>query len=897
MRPIVVLADLGDQSVNEVRQILFDWYLSGLVQPIVWLDTRPGDRSITAVVDGEPIRLSLSVWLDKYLPSGLEVELFALQIANDNQSYFNDSFIEEALKDFPVLVAAEPKMVNVLAPADQADSIPDSALLPYRTNFAILPIQGASGYAGYQVLKQSSSEFFANVASGVASCTATWAGMATNPLYDLPVAKQRKPEVILLRSFVRYADASGLVLGMVEDVTSGPSGRIPVAYDAFGERLTPNPDDSSLRKTITVAENFIAQNHNMFSFGQPSKRPVLEPKPLSWKDLLREYGSYLKKYFRVGSWIKEKIDGYKAAAANSLQQIFLGDSSAREVFVLGVSSDTPRNDDSTLNAIDALLNATTAVSKSVMEPALTNPNDIWRQYVVTITSLVDGSTGISEIEMPGVIGGDRRLILNPNHLAPAPGFRNFRIPENLPVRLRGEVVRPTDPYLAMLLDDQLDAVLRNPARYTPVDIAASQKTKQDLALWKSDVDSFAWRVGSKLAQSLNEARATIGKIPSANAENDDSFKTLIELEANARKALGRIVKGFIGIIGGSLVAWLGQAIWLFAALGAWPVALATSWLWPAAAVAALLSIWAAMGFQAFAGAVRDIYKHENQARYDRDIAAWVEGIRPKLRAEVAKLADLYKQLELWNRLLVPIIYEPLGTVSRSVDGATTIRNLNQLTSSIQLAEFKSAGEQRSKLLDDVKSAFFRRGWLYERVQNHLIELGAELPKTWSDTAQEDKSSLRKMLEKGRDEFTREALGKRTLLEIQEIARLKADYANWPVQIVNLNREVSCQEYLSGLANGIGALPAELLEDSAAVAGKNRLDADRSFFVRDSRIDATSDVTSVFSNPNTVDPIRRLDLMSVRVEVSKPMKYTDFVVFFETAPMAAHQEPEYQSPIA
>jgi hypothetical protein len=897
MRPIVVLADLGDQSVNEVRQILFDWYLSGLVQPIVWLDARPGDRSISAVVDGQIARLSLSVWLDKYLPSGMEVELFSLQVANEEKRYFNNSFIEEALKDFPVLVAAEPKMVNVLAPADQADSIPDNSLLPYRTNIAILPIQGASGYAGYQVLKQATSEFFANVAAGLASCTATWAGMETNPLYDLPVAKQRKPEVILLRSFARYADASGLVLGMVEDVTSEPSGRIPGAYDDFGERLTPNPDDSSLRKTITVAENFIAQNQAMFSFGNLPDRPKLQPKPLSWRDLLREYGSYLRKYFKVGSWIRDKIDGYKAAAANSLQQIFLGDSSAREVFVLGVSSDTPRNDDSTLNAIDALLNATTAVSQSVMEPALTNPNDIWREYVVTVTSLVDGSTGISKIEMPGVIGGDRRLILNPNHLAPAPDFRNFRIPENLPIRLRGEVVRPTDPYLAMLLDDQLDSVLQNPSRYTPVDIAASQKTKQDLALWKSDVDSFAWRVGSKLAQSLNEARATIGKIPSAAEENDDSFKKLIELEANARKALGRIVKGFFGIIGGSLVAWLGQAIWLFLAIGAWPVALATSWLWPAAAVAAIVSIWAAMGFQAFAGAVRDIYKHENQARYEQDIAVWVEGIRPKLRAEVSKLADLYKQLELWNRLLVPILYEPLGSVRRSGDGVTTIRNLNQLTSSIQLAEFKSSGDQRGKLLDDVKSSFFHRGWLYSRFENHLIQLGAELPKTWSDTAQEDKSALRKMLDKARGEYTRSALGKQTLLEVQEIARLKADYANWPVQIVNLNRELSCQEYLSGLANGIGALPAELLEDSAAVAGKNRLDTQRSFFVRDIRIDATSDVTQVISNPNSVDPDRRLDLMSVRVEVSKPMKYTDFVVFFETDSGSDQQEPEYQSPVA
>jgi hypothetical protein len=247
--------------------------------------------------------------------------------------------------------------------------------------------------------------------------------------------------------------------------------------------------------------------------------------------------------------------------------------------------------------------------------------------------------------------------------------------------------------------------------------------------------------------------------------------------------------------------------------------------------------------------------------------------------------------------MVPVLYEPLGSVGQTRENNTTIRNLNQLTSSIQLAEFKVDGEQRAKLLEDVKSTFFRRGWLYERLENHLLELGAELPKTWSDTAQEDKSALKKMLDKARSDRTSQTLGLQTLHQVQEIARRKADYANWPVQIMNLNRVLSCQEYLSGLANGIGALPAELLSDSAAVAGKNRLDVERSFFVSDSRISATTDVTPVLSNPAAVDSLRRLDLMSVRVEVSKPMRFNEFLVFFDTDSSRSDSEPDVQSPVA
>ena len=876
MRPVVVLADLASQAVNEVRQISFDWYLSGLVQPIIWLDITPGERTITAIINGQPKRIALSVWLDKYLAADHKVELYSLQIANEEGSYFTEREIDAALRDFPILLAAEPSIVNVIAPSSEVQSIPETVLVPYRTNIVVLPIQGASGYAGYKVLQPTSSEFFANATSGLASSTGTWTGMATNPLYDLQLSKQRKPEVLLLRSFARYADASGLAMGIADELTSETPGLLPCAFDDKGEKLTPNAEESSKEKAIKVANNFVAQNQKMFELSSMPSRPELSPKPLGWRELLGQYFSYLAKYFKPGQWLREKVDGYKAAAANSLQQIFLGDYSAREVFVAGVSSDTPRNDDSTLNAIEALLNATNSVSSGVMEPQLTNPNDIWRDYVTTIAALVDGSSGVEEIELPGVLGGDRRLILNPVHLAPAPGHPNFRIPESLPIPLKGEVVRPADPYLAMLLERQLDDLLLNAANYSAVDVAAAQKTRFDLRLWIEEVDSFSWRVGRKLADSLNRARDLLGKIPSSLGYNDESHKELVELESKARKALGRVFKGMLGILGVALTAWLAQALWLLAAFGAWPIALAVGWYWPVAAVAALVGIWGALGLQAFAGAVRDIYKFENKAQFDIEIAKWVETIRPTLRTEVAKLSDLYRQLEMWNRIIVPVLYQPLGKPPVTKERANSIKNLNQLTSAIQLAELKTTGEQKNQLLEKVKSEFLRRGWLTRRIHNHLEELGAELPKTWSDTAQEDKSSLRRILTNIASKDTAAMLGHETFEQIQQIAMHSADYVNWPVKILNLERELSCEEYLTGLARGVGALPVEFLSDAAAVAGLNRIDQERSQFVIDSRISAASDVSKTESSQNAVDPLKRLDMISVRVEVTRPIKFAELL---------------------
>jgi hypothetical protein len=876
MRSIIILADLADQGVNEVKTILYDWYLSGLVQPVVWLDAKPGERTVHAVVKNSEMRLPLGVWLDKYLPSSQAPELYVFQAPRDDSGYLDETQVDEALRGHPVLLAAEPRLVNVFAPSSAPNSMPDTVLLSYRTNIAILPAQGASGLAGYKLLTVYTSEFFANAASGLASATGIWSGLVSNHLYELSPPKQRKPQLIMLRSFCRYADASELLEGLVQDATILDDGLLPCAYDEFGQKLTPLAQESSKDRAIKVSENFMLRHKKKFEFDESKfrDRPTLDPEPLSSKEMLRQYWLYLRRYFQIGAWAREKLALYKASAARSLQAMFLGEASAREVFVMGVGADTPRNDDSTLSAIDALLMASELVSNSVVEPALTNPNEIWSDYVSTLTALVDGAEGPPEIQLPGVIGGDRRLVLDSRDLMPPPNVSSFRVPESLPIRLRGEVVSPSDPYLAKVLDNQLEQVIRHPHNYSPVEIAATQAARYSLELWINDLDSFAWRVGKRLADSLDRARDILGAIVPP-PDLDDSEQQLYDLEAKARAAVGGIIKGALGVIGVASMAWVLQGLWIFLAVSAWPVALATWWYWPAMIVAGLLGIWATLGFRRFAGAVRDIYKFENKAKFDDEIAQWVEKIRPALRSEIAKLGDLYKQLEFWNRLIRPAIFDPMGKSEKQNGEFHSIKNLNQLTTSIQLAEFTSESLEREKLLNSIKAKLFSRGWLHRRLIQHLIELGADFPRTWSDTAHEDKSALRQMLLASSPQKSRISLGRMTNLEVQELARDLADYSSWPVKILNLDRELGCDEYLGGLAIGIGVLPNELLSDRAAVRGAGRIDPSTSIYAHDPRISFESDVSTVFMTSNAVSAARRLDLLSVRIEVSKPVNASEF----------------------
>jgi hypothetical protein len=882
MRPVVVLAEVSDQSINEIRQIYYDWSLSGLVQPLVWLDIRTGGRHVTAMLDGELVRITLAHWLDRLLPSDGELQIISLQIAGTGTKYFLDTDIREALKEHPMLVHAETTMLNLIAPNSDASEVPRSALLQYRTNIVVIPVQGAFSHSGYKNILPNSSEFFANVAASLASAAGAWAGMDTPGVLEIPTSKQRNPEVVLLRTFCRYADASGLVDGIIQEiVTEAASGVLPAAFDESGERLTPNPEASSLQNATAVAQAFVAANRGLLAFAEPKKRPVQEASSLKPSDLFRQFFSYLLRYFSLRSWLNSKIYNSKQKIASSLQKIFLGDSSAREVFVLGVSADTPRNEDSTLNAIEALLQASNAVTRSVAEPSSNSPNFLWQDYVDILTGLADGSRGPTSVDLPNVIGGDRRIILNPNHLAPHPNFRNFRVPEDLPIRLRGEVVRANDPYLALLLEDQLNSVLSDPKKYSPVEIALVQRTQFDFAQWMKDADSFSWQIGRSLSAEINKARKILGEIPSLIDLSKGNQIKLVELEAKAQNALGRVVVGAASIISGGLILWLAQAVTIFLLFGAWPLAIVSGWLLPVAIVAGLSLAWVALGLRPFAGAVRDIFKFENEARHAGKLADWIEAIKPDLRASIARLADLYKQLAIWNELVIPILYSPLGSPQVDPNTQSPIKNVNRLTNSIQLAELRYETPLRDELLTKVRASFYKRGWLSAIALWRLEQLGANFPKSWSDTAQEDKSDLRKMSQALMRKNLQLELGARSQMQIQKIARGGANYAQWPLEIMNASKDQTCYEYFEILGTGKQILPDDLLTPSASVRGMGKADFAHSFVLQDPRVGFKTDASVIHTNESAVAKYHRLDLINVRVEVTKPMPFTDVIIFDQT----------------
>jgi hypothetical protein len=212
-----------------------------------------------------------------------------------------------------------------------------------------------------------------------------------------------------------------------------------------------------------------------------------------------------------------------------------------------------------------------------------------------------------------------------------------------------------------------------------------------------------------------------------------------------------------------------------------------------------------------------------------------------------------------------------------------IQNLNQITSSIQLAELDHTGETLENLVDHVKKSFFSRGWLDRILTQRLEGLGASFPNAWLDSGSDDSSPLRVVFNKSQRSDGRKELGEIVVQELQRLATADTDYSVWPLSVLNMpiERKVKCHEFLEPLATGSSVLPNTLLTDMAEVHSLSRVDRSKSFVIADSRVNLHSDVEKHLVNPERVDIARRLDIVNVRAELSKTL-HADSITTFASA---------------
>jgi hypothetical protein len=215
--------------------------------------------------------------------------------------------------------------------------------------------------------------------------------------------------------------------------------------------------------------------------------------------------------------------------------------------------------------------------------------------------------------------------------------------------------------------------------------------------------------------------------------------------------------------------------------------------------------------------------------------------------------------------------EPIHLGDSSSNALGKIR-ISDLPSSFTQGRLTGDADEVSNLADRVKSQFFSVGWLQRTINGYLESLGADLGRAWQESPTDARSTLNRALSKATAGIDIDQWKKSSSALARQIAIQSANYQSWPLAADFGKGKIidSSQEFMQELANGSEPLPGALLTDATTVGQGNSMDRDLSRIYVDSRLNLSSELRSHQFDPFVGLTGRELDLMVIRIDVSKCM---------------------------
>lgn len=887
----VVVAQLSDLATHQVLQVVTDWALAGLVAESVWIDL--GNPSEVLLVSQEgTTKISTNDWLGAGVKQDDELRIHSLQVLRDAKNSLNFDDVQNALNTHPELSKVSGNFVNVIVPVSDLSKAPAETIFDYRLNVVVSPVDGMSPGTAHNLVAKKSAEVFSHAASALASIAGFWFGQTGYPLDKVNKNRVLGPgqNTIISRSFVRYVDASDLVKDLVDSVATAEFDLLPMSVDEKGSPFDVLAFGQAEAAVEEISKRFFTENQAQLAFKQPPAFRSGPLKKIGFVDAIKLYFSWVFKWLwqAPGEWAREKISNAKAVIASSGQR-FLGSDSQYEVIVQGVSA---RSADSTseMNLSQDVLEAARAGlgASNIAQPAA--PQQLWESMVSATCYLADGGTALNALALPSIMGGDRLIIREASLLTPDANKNYFDVPATLPIAMSGGRLRADDPYSAFVVMDQIETALRNSAQISAVKFNELNQLKLELENWVRQNKSFVWLVGQKLALQLHKARVESRSMLMA-ASNLDSGLNLAEAETRARKALWNVVKGGIGILAASGVAWLVQAVILFFTSNAWPV-LSVNWYLPALIVAGLLFIWNVIGLAAFNRAVGDFFDLEKKINEEKAKAKWAKENLHVVLQELHRLASLYGQYRHWVKVISPLFHRELTTKKKEAAKVTGIKNLADLPKSVVVATLSPSKEARAELFDRVRNSFYKRGWLKNTLDGYIGQRGFSISDIWHDNAQSQNSDLIKLSLLSNDSTSAAMLSDIEGANAKKLATQGTNYQHWTVRTndAKFSQDLGGDRFVDALRRGEPSIPvAKLLSAKGNVQNIAEVSKNNSYFAHDVRLSGDADVQNIDVIKSSEIEERSLDFMAIRLELSE-LTSSDFIDFVEARVSEVTSEP-------
>ena len=875
----VILARLSSPVVNEVRKIVQDWTISGVLDGVVWVDVSGVNTDIFIQDENGVLRLSEEDWITKHIRSPQDLEFYVFQALINSDEQISESDIAQRMQSLSALKETVQRGANILVPVSDIDSLDPSCIKSYAPNLIFSPVSSASPEAAYADVSSKSDGYYSHAAMSLSSGAGLWKNQPKGHLDDFRSSAQAgQTPIAIARSYGRYVDASDLVGSIVRRSLAGGEGILPQTFLDTGVQLNSVNDANALQITDSIVKEFVSNNESQLGLKplpkfKPSKRAAR-----SLGQLLKEYVAFLGSLIKSpGDWAREKLAEISGMAAEKTQKAFLGKDSEYEVFVNGMSGLSKTSQD--IDAAGQLVQAADSLHYNVERPAPPNPGNLWQDMMTVACSMTDASEAPKSITMPGVSGGTRSVLRNPDYLAEDLDEGTFLIGASLPIKLAGAILRPDDPYLAMILHSQISEALKNPEKLTPGQLGDLQTAKHDLDTWIGNRRSLFWKVGLKIATELNKARQLFITKQEVFDDKKD-LETLNTLEKRVRSSLRRTIVGalLLTLLGG--LGWLAQAIYLNVTTGAWPTALVANWGLIALVFLALLLGWLGIGAAFFDRAVRELFAMRHKRNEAKRKAEFVEEQRTALTLEIIRLGDLYSQYQAWVRALGPRLRDPLGSLVSSEIERESVKHANDLPVSFGVAELSPEESSTQSLIDSVRVEFFSPGWCRRQVIDSLKSQQVDIDIVWQQHSEDPAGKLSWLKDSEARESLGHILGELATDKASVIATSKTDYQTWEVKHVGdaSNNSRQCLDYLSEISSKSDQVPCQLVTAEVNVGNMLQPSVERSNLLVDSRLSISSELSSERFSPFEDSVERGLDLMVIRTEVTNDIPLDGLIPF-------------------
>lgn len=861
MERVVFVARLSNPASHAVFEKIRDWSLTGMVSESLWVDIDEPTEMIR--VNGADVAtFKTDAWAATEIKAGEQFKIFPIQVMKSPSSAMTREELTKAFAGSPIFTENLNRSVNLIFPVAETDAAQE-LYFPQNLNIVVIPVDGYSPDGGTVELNKKSPQYFSNVAKEVVTIGGLWPGMESSPVLQNNYRIGTPANVALVRSFVRYVDASIFVRSIVNRVLEGKDGALPVARDLNSGTVLNEVSGANAQQAAQLVSAQFMENQDLLKFNQYPKNPPQKPKADGLWSLIKYYARWLWAWLRrqPGDIVRKAWYKQKERVAARAQKLF-GDQSQFMVMVGGVSAHKyadgiPQPADEILARVQIQLD-----SPALPEPAA--PANIWRNMVEIATSLIDGGpVAAQQITMPS-IGISRTVITNAAMVAPSPFDKPFNIPATLNIPYAGHKITTSDPLAAKLLHEKLEN--GSPSNGAAHEMNALAKLNLELTEWMSSQKSFIWSIGDAISTNLLSALKAWESLNQKPSEIDEN--NLIAAEEKAQKSLARLFKGTLTIILGALGLWIGQAIFINIAFGAWP-AIAPWWPIAAGVAGILFVLWNIIGMLLVKNDVQELFRIQHQMNFSEDRQKFAVEAQKHIWQEISRLTTYYKQWQAWSSIMSAFIHKQDSKETKSKQN-DLIGGAMGLPQSMSIARLAPATDSSAKnLLDEISSKFYQPGWLMQLVRGVVDEKIGQFDTVITDSMASSNSPLGKTLTwvSGDEVFDsiRDIAGDR----VEKLATDGDAFSSWSVETTSAigdKKTSNGTQFIGELGQGAPSLPAtNLLNAAGAVAGLASIDRSLSAMAVDTRIQITGDLSRNIPISQNLAESRELDFLGVRFE--------------------------------